>query len=207
TRQTQHHACPAWRPVLELDRATVSQHDLTRDREAEPGTVALRGEERLEEPRAVLGIDARPLVLDHDLHAVRGAPDADADRAAVGHGLARVAQQVEQRLFDLAFVDRHRPELLVDLELEPNRGLFELSAAEVARAPHDVGELLEGDRARSLASEGEVLLTERAQPLDLARDRAHERARLFRFRSELFFEELEIQRDGGERVSDLVRDV
>src|SRR5690606_3917225 len=163
-------------------------HDLTRDRETEPGAMALGGEERLEEPRPMLGLDARALVFDDDLRAGRGAAHSDADGAAVGHGLARVAQQIEQRLFDLPFVDGHRAELPVDVELELNRRLLELAPTEVARAAHHVPELLEGDRARALAREGEVLLAERAEPLDLSRDRADERARLVRVRPELLLE-------------------
>ena len=63
-----------------LDVAAVRAHDLVADREAEAGAVGAGREERLEDPRQIVGADAAAVILDldRDVRAVaRLARDGD----------------------------------------------------------------------------------------------------------------------------------
>ena len=56
-----------------MDVAAVGAHDLVTDREAEAGAVGARREERLEDARQIVGVDAAAVVLDLDRDVAVGA--------------------------------------------------------------------------------------------------------------------------------------
>src|SRR6185503_6139646 len=93
-----------------LHRAAVALDDAVRDPEAESGALLrLRREERLEDPRLRLLIHAHAAVLHLDAHGVERhaalgldvVARRDAERAALGHRLGRVEEQIEQHLLQL----------------------------------------------------------------------------------------------------------
>src|ERR1051325_8613735 len=81
---------PERRPRARLARprqlAAVLLGDLARDREAEPGALGLRGEERLEELLGDLRADAGAGVRDRDLDLLAVEPARDRERAARRQG-------------------------------------------------------------------------------------------------------------------------
>src|SRR5690606_19904295 len=88
--------------VFEHDTAAVFAHDVAHGRQADAGAfLAFRAEEGFKDPRAVLLGDAWPRIAKGEAnHSVLG-PGADMDlaRFLLGfHGLARVDDQVKQRL-------------------------------------------------------------------------------------------------------------
>ena len=97
--------------ALTVNRAFVLAHDAVGDREAEAGALSgrFRREERVVDPREMLGENALAGVRDlgDDIRAVdaRG----DAEPPAAGHRVAGVEQQVEEDLLQLELVaDEHQ---------------------------------------------------------------------------------------------------
>src|SRR6185437_2823846 len=84
--------------ILYGDGPAVIAHDAEADGEAETDAGRLRGEERLEDPLAQIQRDARPGVLDrgHEVGALHAGTDRD--RAAVGHRVGGVDEEVEEDL-------------------------------------------------------------------------------------------------------------
>ena len=93
----------------------------------------LGGEERFEDAVADVGRDTGAGVGHVDAHIVAGAGvqvglhivlvqpgvgDADGQRARAGHGVARVDRQVDQRVFHLAGVGAHRPQVSGDVQVD-----------------------------------------------------------------------------------------
>ena len=83
--------------------------DAPGDVQAQPGALADRfgGEEGFEDPRDVLGRDARAGVADLDLGGVVVPAGADGERARPVHRLDRVVDQVRPDLVELRAVHRH----------------------------------------------------------------------------------------------------
>ena len=84
--------------------------DAVRDREPEAGTLAdlLRAEEGVEDAALDLRRDPEALVGDLELDPAVGlVAEGQADRAAAGHRVDGVAEQVEQNLFQLVGVREH----------------------------------------------------------------------------------------------------
>ena len=81
---------------------------------------------------------------------------ADSDRAAVGHGVARVHDEVHQHLFDLARIGFHRREFRLGRE-----NIFDVFADEPGKHLAEVGDdgvQIEHARLQDLhAAEGEQL--------------------------------------------------
>src|ERR1051326_8026976 len=63
-RKTHDHPRPRSFFALDGDRPSMRSYDLPGKRQAEPGAVAPRGEERLEDPGELIGRDAGAFVLD-----------------------------------------------------------------------------------------------------------------------------------------------
>src|SRR5262249_35695593 len=80
-----------------LDRPAVLLDDPVREREPEARAAPrlLRREEGLEEPREMLGLDPRPVVLDLDPHAIAAHARRDRDRALARVRLRGVRDQVD----------------------------------------------------------------------------------------------------------------
>src|SRR5690606_31260508 len=89
--------------------AVPVDHDPVAHVQPEAGAVPdrLRGEERLEDPAAHVGWDARPGVADLDEHAlVVDAAGAHGEGAAAAHGVDRVVDDVGPDLVELGRVGR-----------------------------------------------------------------------------------------------------
>ena len=134
-------------PAVDLDRAVVELDDPEHRREAEAGAaigaLGLGGEVRLEHPGAQLLGDARAVVadLEDDVaplagHAERprGRPEqlhvarADRDPAAALERIARVADEVQDHLLELAVIPDDGAaiaRLELELQLEPDGGAAE----------------------------------------------------------------------------------
>ena len=103
---------------LDLDRAAVALDELVHDRQAEAGALAdvLGGEERIPDPRQDLGRDARAVVADLDLDAVRRRRVVSiviVASLAPGERLRGVGQEVHEHLVDLAGVAAHAADVAV----------------------------------------------------------------------------------------------
>ena len=99
-----------------VTRAAVRLDDVARDGEAEARALALGREERVEDARADVLRDAAAAVVDVDDDAHPLGRDAHVDGPAVGHRLAGVAQQVEQRLAELRLVEERGRQVRLDVE-------------------------------------------------------------------------------------------
>ena len=97
----------------------MARHDAVGHRQPEPGPLwALGREERIEDFLPHLGRHADAGVGDHDLHALVDQRGGQRQRAAVGHGVERVEDEVGHRLLlpaQLGDVER-APHDLVDVE-------------------------------------------------------------------------------------------
>ncbi len=85
--------------------------------------------------------------------------------------------------------------------------MHQLATHELASFLDDVAELFGPLLLRPLASDGQVLLAQARQPLDLGLDRTQQVIGLVSRGRQLFLEQLQVQRDRRQRISDLVRDV
>src|SRR5262245_23868139 len=99
---------PAAIPTLEPDLAAVGLDDALADREPEPGALALRGEEGVEQPRLHVRRDAGALVLDLDLAPARAGSRRDAYDPAGRHRFRRIVEKIQDDLLDLPGVHEER---------------------------------------------------------------------------------------------------
>jgi hypothetical protein len=83
----------------------VRLHDVAGDRQAKACPLAFGGEERIEHARANGFGDPDSSVFDVDDDAHSFGAHANVDRTSARHGLARVAQEIEQSLAELTFVE------------------------------------------------------------------------------------------------------
>ena len=100
-------------------------------RQSQTGALAdrLGGEEGIEDLAEDVGRDAGAGVLHRDrdisagagLVAGRDVARRYRDDAAVGHGVARVDDEIDQRRLELGDVDHDRPDVRVDVELQRHR--------------------------------------------------------------------------------------
>src|SRR5262245_4642768 len=110
-RQLYLDAEPAAARVAEPQLAAVQRDLLGDDREPEAGAVGARvlaTRERLEQAGALVGRDARPIVLDADHQPAVGALEADRDAPVLAPVQRRVVEQVvdQQPQTALPAVDR-----------------------------------------------------------------------------------------------------
>ena len=120
-RDLEHDAGAAAGGVLDPDAPAVRGDDRVRDREAEPACPGNRGStrpvERLEDPLAVLGGDARALVAHPHRDAVAGARRPTSRTSPPGGRVpGGVLEQVRHDLVELHLVDRDRRHVVGDLE-------------------------------------------------------------------------------------------
>ena len=181
--------------------------------------MGLGREERLEQMLVETRVDSRPLVLDDERDAAVTRPaHANRDTAALRHGFARIANQIEQRLADLPLVGEHRRKVGGNVELELDPVLLELPAHELRALARDAAHVFRLQIERPLPGEREVLLAQTRETLDLAPDGTKQGLRLGvrvaagggrgaaarAEHAELLFEQLEIQSDRGQGIPDLV---
>ena len=87
----------------EADGAIVEAHDLTREAEADAGTVGFGGEKGYEYLRLTLATDRCAVVDNVDAHGV-GWHDGAYDVDSCGSGLDGITDEVNEYLRDLTFV-------------------------------------------------------------------------------------------------------
>src|SRR5262245_40543434 len=133
--------------ALDPDDAAVILDDALDDRQPEPGSVAPRREERVEDPRQGLGINAAAGVTDRDLDRFPSILGVQTDASRSVHRLGGIEQQVPQDLLQLSRVSVHLapwPRRRGDDLDAPTRSLIALQQAE------DSGDdLLEIDQLRA----------------------------------------------------------
>ncbi len=115
--------------ALQADRAARLVHETVNHAEAKAGAVpgALGGEERLEGAR-LRGLVHAAAGVDHlDQHMIarrllgrarRGIAHGQGQRAAVGHGVARIVGEVDDGAVELRGIDLDRPQSPRDLDVE-----------------------------------------------------------------------------------------
>src|SRR5260370_1187874 len=153
-----------------VDVATVLLHDPVHEREPEAGALRLGGEEGLEQVREVAGGDAAAGVAHAELQEpARRRGGADAQLAALGHGVDRVEAEGPDDLLELLRVhapDDRRHEVAHDLEA-PRPGAMLEEHEDLLHGVDDVDRLEhQWRRARVL----EEVLDDLVQPLGLADD-------------------------------------
>src|ERR1700720_4618122 len=140
-------------------------------RKPEAGTLAniLGGEERLEAARDSLRIHSlagiRPRYLDkitHELKFTDVGPvsGSDGDGAALGHRIARIHAEIQQRGFKLSRINPHRP----NIGIEGGRNRDITAQGPVEQLPHPLDVTGNGDGRRMqlfLPRKGEQLARER----------------------------------------------
>src|ERR1700683_1703123 len=110
--------------------------DAPRGGEAEPRAFALGREEGVEDARADGLGDAAPSVVDVDDDAHPVGPDADVDAPPLRPRLARVAQEVQERLPELRLVEERGLEVRLDVELDRAARELDLGPGEGHDLPH-----------------------------------------------------------------------
>src|SRR5437899_2381671 len=105
-RQSQGEGRAQARRAPNVDLAPVLLDDTVDQREPEPGSFRLGGEEGLEYVRDVGGGDALAGIADRDLERVAAIGDGDPKLAALRHRLDRVQAQIPENLSELLRVDR-----------------------------------------------------------------------------------------------------
>src|SRR6266542_1427813 len=200
------------RRALPAERSAVLLlDDLARDVEAESRSLRLRREELFEELLADIRRDARARVADGDLDVVIHSSGADRELAAATQRLEAVLHEVEDGLPQQRAVDGHGRHGLVrrrlDAALLPRRHRpHELHE----RRHHLVDRVLVVLRPRE-AREGQVLLGDRVQRIDLLADGRDERRRLFHVGTAALLDEVAhqfgVELDGGDGVPHLVGDL
>src|SRR5579859_343132 len=135
------------------DDAVVGLDDALDDREAEARAVvvALGREERIEDERQVLRLDAPAVVLEDDAHAAARGVDGRRDgheAALVGRGLRRVGEQVHEDLHQVLAHAAHGDHVSAEAALEAHAGRRQHVLAERGRLIDDA---VERHRARDAA--------------------------------------------------------
>ena len=112
------------RLVRGVDLASVGAHHFADDAEAQARPVSdrLRRDPRLEEVRQQIGGDAGASVSHFQANAPLGARAADAERAAVGHGVQRVGDEVQQGELELRRVRVDVGQRFIQLNLHLDTG-------------------------------------------------------------------------------------
>jgi hypothetical protein len=206
-RQRDAKAGAASLARLARDAAAVRLYDLAADRETQARSFSLRRKEWIEDSRANLAWNSPPSIVHVDGYAHTVGQHADVDGAAVRHGLSRVANKVHESLSDLGFIEKGGRQIIVDAEGDGAVGALELGASKLDDREDGTGDVLGLHAGRGEAGDAEILLGEHSEPLHFSSD-GGEKGEAFASRAlllELFLEELDVEPDGRERVSDLVR--
>src|ERR1700693_2968349 len=105
------------RSAADLDGAAVLLHDAVADRKPQARSFAggLGGEEGVENTVEQLAGDAHAGVGDLDIHGSILCRGADLDHAAVGHGVARVHEQVQKHLLEAVGRAEHGGQVLAQV--------------------------------------------------------------------------------------------
>src|SRR5882724_8829753 len=197
--------------ALPAKRAAVLLDDLPRDIETKARALRLGREELLEQALADIRRDAGTRVLNGDLHVIVYAAGADGELAPPAQRLEPVLHQVQNGLAQERAIDGHGRHRLV-------RG--RLDRAPLARR-HGTHELDEGrdhlvDRVLVVLRtreprEGEVLLGDGIQRVDLLANGRHQHRRLLHVRAASLRDEiphqLGVQLDGRDGIAHLVGDL
>jgi hypothetical protein len=170
--------------------------------EAEPEAERLGADRVRLQARAQLVAHARARILDRDQRAprrvaqLRAHPQAPAAR----HGVGRVHDEVEQRLAQARAIGGHLRHVRVRA-LDHDAAVLERRLHQVEHVGHELGEVHRRDRERLLGAEHERGRDQELESLHFAEELLHAR-HLARGRA--FREQLQMQLDAGERVTDLV---
>jgi hypothetical protein len=141
-------------------------HDAVGDRQSEPGTLGLRGEEGVEDFRQDLRRDPRSRIADDQLGASglpRYRPGLDADLAFALHRVSGIREQVHHDLLQRVRVAPDRRQVGCEDLPEPDTALADRLVDEQQRLVDDAVQV----DASGLARRG---AREREQPLRDARD-------------------------------------
>ena len=201
---------PRPRLALQCDLATGLVDDGVHGREPEPGALGarLRREEGLEHPRRGVGIHAVARVGDGEGHSGSAVFQlarfgGDGERAAVGHRVAGVHDEVEQHLLELARVHDHGPDrgrTQVDLDVRADEATQDLAERDhgVVRVEHDRLHHAAPAQREQLVDEGARLLAGAAHGLEITAGRV--------LRREPVQHQLAVAEDHREQVVEVVRD-
>src|SRR5262245_51751829 len=128
------------RLALNCDRAVDLPQDRATNRQTQTVAMRLRGEERLEHPRQIVSRDATPRVGDDDVHDSIGRTDVDHDPATMWCRFARVAEQVQKDLFEIALAAGDGRDVIwyVDVQIDgaAAHAISEDSRRRLDRAPY-----------------------------------------------------------------------
>src|SRR5438270_3335287 len=150
--------------------AAMFLRDLLGEGEAEPGAALLGGEEGIEDAGEPLGRNAGAAVLDLDEHVAVGIAGAHADRAPARHRLARVADEVQEQLADLADVGEHTREIVCQALLERNPRRGQLRPDEIEEIAHGLVEVRPDELRLGEPGVAQILFGDRGEAIDLAND-------------------------------------
>jgi len=187
----------------------VIDDDLLHQRQSEAGPAVLRREERVEDLAEVRRPDARSRIVNGDGDPARRPAHHDLEPA---HGparqrLARVANQVDQRLPQLRLVGGDVGQPGVDLDADLDARLRQLASRHLHDRRHDRAEALAFQLGTRQAREAQVRLGDLGQPVDLADDRRDQPPRLLAPLGDLVAQQLGVEPDRRERVAHFVGDV
>ena len=187
--------------------------DLLDQRQPQPSAPLLRREERVEDAFQIRLSDAGPRIAHPNRHPPPLVAYADLQPLGpfrpgiVAHRLARVAHQVDERLPDLAFVGRNLGKIRLDCHVYLDAVLHELAAREIDDRGHHGPEIFDVELGARQAREPEVSLRDLGETIDLADDGTNETSALFSVAADLVAEQLRVETDRCQRVSDLVGDL
>jgi len=175
----------------------VIDDDVLHEGEPQPRSALLRREERVEDLPHVRGADSRPRVMqaDHDAFPRRAHSDLEPPRGRPRHRLARVADQVDQRLPQLRLVGGDVREPGRDIDGDVDAVLRQLAARHVDDRRDDRADVLAIQLRPRQAREAQVGFGDLRQAVDLADDRRHEPPGLLAAVSDLVAEQLRVQPD------------
>lgn len=201
------------RAVVDLaghgDRAAMLLDNPARDREPEAGAICLGGEEWFEETPQILGRNADAIVLDRNLQCRRSETGGsirsanlrrNLQRAIGSHGVQRVKEQVDERLFQLVVVTANgvwrRFETAFEFDFSP----FQMVLNQIQRLLQNLMDV-DGSQFRpGRTAEAKHLADDGIDPVHLAIDDLGELRVLI-----LADEEIDEGLDGDERILHLVR--
>src|SRR5215813_13386175 len=206
-RQVNGEEGAAVRTVLRPDAAAVLRDDAVRDGEPEAAALTrlLRGEERIEDAREVLGWNTVAVVGDLDAHAgfhERGADREQPAAVRLHHRVLRVLDHVQQHFLQVIVI---RPDVGERLQVGAHRDTLGLEARFLEG--HDFPDLLRDLAARppgrAMLREEDEVAHDGGGALGGGIDDAQRFLNLATHRP--LTQQVKLRHDDGERVVDLVR--
>src|SRR5579862_4956013 len=105
-------------PALDLDGPAVFAHDAISHRKPQSRSLAsaLGSEERIIDALQVLGCDALPIVTYIDACKPIRVPGLDGEPPPLFHGVARIQEEVQENLLQLAGISLHTWQAFLEIE-------------------------------------------------------------------------------------------